>query len=407
MRRFGIARIRQDFPLLNTNRDGPPLAYLDNAATTQKPQVVLDAMDRFYTSENANVHRGLYALSIAATDAYESARARLARFLGAQSPGEIIFTRGTTESINLVAQSWARPLLKAGDEILVSEMDHHSNIVPWQMVCHATGARLRVIPITDEGELRLDAVGQLLNARTRLLAVTHVSNVLGTVNPVRELTAMAHAAGALVLLDGAQAAAHQRIDVGEIGCDFYACSGHKMYGPTGIGVLFGRGVLLEQMPPWQGGGEMVLSVSFDRVVYDEPPLRFEAGTPNIAGAIGLAAAADYIESIGFENIAPYEKQLTDHGRGLLESIPGVRIIGAPRNAAPILSFVMDGIHPHDIGQILDEAGVAIRTGHHCCQPLMERFGISGTARISPAFYNTTGELDALAAAVSRLREVFG
>ena len=405
---FDVARIRADFPILaRTVRGGKPLVYLDNAATTQKPKVVLDALGHFYRDENANVHRGVHELSERATAAFEKAREKVRRFLNAADVREIIFTRNATEAINLVAQTWGRRNLGPGTDVVVTTMEHHSNIVPWQMICEEKGATLRVAPITDAGELDLDALERLLGPRTKLLAVTHLSNALGTVNPAADIIAMAHARGVAVLVDGSQAAYHMRVDVRALDADFYVFTGHKLYGPTGIGALYGKAALLEAMPPYQGGGDMISSVSFARTSYNVIPYKFEAGTPNIAGAVGLGAAVDYVEAIGLDRVATYEAELLAYGTALLEGIPGLRLIGTARKKASILSFVLDGIHPHDVGTIVDREGVAIRTGHHCAQPLMERFSIPATARASLAMYNTREELDALARAIIKVREVFG
>ncbi len=401
-----VSLIRADFPILSqTTRSGHPLVYLDNAATTQKPRSVIEAVAGFYGSGNANIHRGLYQLSEEATAAYDAARRRVAGFLGA-SPSEIVFTRGTTESINLVAQSWGRSVLRPGDEVLVTGMEHHSNLVPWQLVCQQTGARLRAIPITDRGELDLDQLDGLLGGRTRLLAVGHVSNALGTVNPVRHLADRAHAVGALVLVDGAQSAPHLPIDVARLGCDFFACSGHKLYGPTGVGVLYGRAALLADMPPWQGGGDMIDQVTLECSTWAAPPARFEAGTPPIAQVIGLAAAIDYVESVGLDRIGAWEGELLQLATERIGGIPGVRLVGTAPEKAAVLSFLLEGVHPHDLGTILDDRGVAVRAGHHCAQPVMARFGIPATVRASFAFYNTPDEIEALARGVTRAREVF-
>jgi cysteine desulfurase/selenocysteine lyase len=405
--RLDVDRVRADFPILRRQVRGRPLVYLDNAATTQKPQVVLDAISGYYSELNANVHRGVHFLSEAATAAYEGARSTVRSFFNAGSDREIIFTRNTTEGINLVAQSFARPRLQPGDEVLVSAMEHHSNIVPWQLVCAEKGARLRVAPIDDRGELLLDELEQRLTDRTRILAITHMSNALGTVNPVRDIVRMAHARGIAVLVDGSQAAYHMPVDVRAIGADFYVATGHKLYGPTGIGVLYGRESLLEAMPPFLGGGDMITSVTFEGSTWNELPYKFEAGTPNIEGAIGLGAALDYVTSVGFEAIVDHERALLAHGTAVLESIPGVRLIGTARSKASVLSFVMAGVHPHDIGTIVDREGIAIRTGHHCAQPVMERFGVPATARASLAMYNTAAELDALGAALIKAARVFG
>jgi cysteine desulfurase/selenocysteine lyase len=403
-----VGRIRADFPILSvTVRDGRPLVYLDNAATSQKPRQVIDAISRFYTSENANIHRGLHYLSERATSAYDAARERVARFLGAGSPSEIVFTRGTTEAINLVAQSWGRSNLRPGDDVLVTEMEHHANLVPWQVVCEQTGATFRAVPITDRGELDLDAFDRLLTDRTRLFAVGHVSNALGTVNPVRDLAARARARGAVVLVDGAQSAPHMGIDVSALGCDFFACSGHKLFGPTGIGVLYGRKAILDGMPPWQTGGDMIERVTLERTTWAEPPARFEAGTPPIAGVIGLAAAIDYVESVGLGAIGKWESELLARATELIGALPGVRLVGTAREKAGVLSFVLEGIHPHDVGTVLDDDGVAVRAGHHCAQPVMQRFGIPATVRASFAFYNTADEIEVLVRGVERARRVFG
>ena len=403
-----VSQIRADFPILaRTTRSGHPLVYLDNAATTQKPRQVIEAVARFYRDENANIHRGLYELSERATAAFEAARGRVARFLGAASPAEIVFTRGTTEAINLVAQSWARNALRPGDEVLVTAMEHHSNLVPWQLVCGQTGARLRAVPITDRGELDLEALDRLLGERTRLLAVGHVSNALGTVNPVRELAARAHARGALVLVDGAQSAPHLPVDVAELGCDFFACSGHKLYGPTGIGVLYGRAAVLADMPPWQGGGDMIDQVTLEHSTWAVPPARFEAGTPPIAEVMGLAAALDYIEGIGLDRIGAWESELLHLATERIGGLRGVRLVGTAAEKAAVLSFLLDGVHPHDVGTILDDQGIAVRAGHHCAQPVMARLGIPATVRASFAFYNTAEEVEALARGVERAAELFG
>lgn len=390
-----VHRVRADFPILSRTLHNRPLVYFDNAATTQKPQSVLDAITHYYKTTNANVHRGVHDLSVEATAAYENARVRVQRFLGAAAPQEIIFVRGTTEAINLVAHSFVRPRLQPGDEIIVSHMEHHSNIVPWQIVCEQTGAVLRVIPINDRGELLLDEFDKLLGPRTRFVGIVHVSNALGTINPVRDIIERAHARGVPVLVDGAQAAPHLKIDVQALGCDFYAISGHKMYGPTGIGALYGRRDLLDAMPPYQGGGEMIKSVSFERTIYNDVPHRFEAGTPNIAGAIGLGAAVDYLESLGLDAIADHEADLLEHGTRALQAIPGVTLIGTAAHKAAVLSFTVEGVHPHDLGSALCSQGVAIRTGHHCAEPVMRRFGIDGTARASLGLYNTREEIDVM------------
>jgi cysteine desulfurase / selenocysteine lyase len=401
-----VARWRNDFPLLRETIGGKPLTYLDNAATTQKPQCVIDAEVAYYSHTNANVHRGVHTLSQRATDDYEAARSKIQRFINAASSNEIIYVRGATEAINLVAQSFARPRLKPGDEILISAMEHHSNIVPWQMVCEQTGALLKVVTINDAGEFEFDSYERLLGPRTRLVAVTHLSNALGSIVPVERIIGLAHARGVPVLLDGAQAVSHIGVDVRALDCDFYAFSGHKIYGPTGIGVLYGKAALLDAMPPYQGGGDMIRMVTFEKTEYNELPYKFEAGTPNIAGAIGLGAALDYVSAIGIATIAAHERDLLDYATGEVSEIAGLRIVGTARNKASILSFTLEGTHPHDIGTILDHEGVAIRAGHHCAMPVMQRFGIAGTARASFALYNTRAEVDALVAALHKVEEMF-
>jgi cysteine desulfurase / selenocysteine lyase len=402
-----VTAIRQEFPILRQPIHGRRLAYLDNASTTQKPRAVIERLASFYAEENANVHRGVHWLSERSTAAYEQARATVARFLNAATAEEIVFVRGTTEAINLVAATWGRSKVARDDEIVISAMAHHSNIVPWQILCEATGARLRVLPVTDAGELDLDAYRTLLTDRTRIIAVEHVSNVLGTVNPIEAMVRLAHERGIPVLVDGAQAVAHTAIDVQALGCDFYAFSGHKVYGPTGIGVLYGRSALLASMPPYQAGGDMIRTVTFERTVYDDPPARFEAGTPHIAGAIGLAAAIDYLTGIGVDPIASYEHELLTYATAALSRAVGVRIIGTAADKAAVLSFVLDGVHPHDVATILDREGVAVRSGHHCCQPLMDRFGVPATTRASLALYNTHDDIDALAAALQTVRGLLG
>ncbi len=404
---FDVEQVRRDFPILDRQVNGHPLVYLDNAATAQKPQAVIDAMDAFYRTTNANIHRGVHTLSVEATGRYEEARGKVQRFIGAARPEEIVFVRGATEAINLVAGSWGRANVGRGDEIILSAMEHHSNIVPWQILCEQTGARLRIVPINDAGEFRLDEYERLIGDRTRLVATIHVSNTLGTINPVKEIVRIAHARGVPVLLDGAQAAPHLPVDVKDIGCDFYAVAGHKMFGPSGIGVLYARHDVLDGMPPYQGGGEMILNVSFERTTYNAVPHRFEAGTPNIAGAIGLGATVDYLQSLGMDRIAAREDELLAYGTQVLSQIPGLRLIGTAARKAAVLSFLLDSVHAHDIGTILDQEGIAVRTGHHCTQPLMERFGITATARASLAFYNTTAEIDALARGLETVRKVFG
>ena len=403
---FDVERVRKEFPILHRTVRGKPLVYLDSAATSQKPRWVIETMSRFFVEDNANVHRGVHYLSERATDAYEGARSKVQRFLGAKDVHEIIFVRGTTEAINLVAQTYGKTHVAAGDEVLITAMEHHSNIVPWQMLCEQQGARLRVAPITDDGELILDELEQLIGPRTKLVAVTHVSNVLGTVNPISHIVEMAHARGARVLVDGAQAAPHLKVDVQALGCDFYAISGHKMYGPPGIGVLYGRSELLEEMPPYQGGGDMILSVSFEKTVYNKPPNRFEAGTPNMVGAVGLAAAVDFLAGLPRDGLVAHEHELLAYGIRALSEVPGLRLVGTARSKASVISFVLDDVHPHDIGTILDREGVAIRTGHHCAQPLMNRLGVSATARASLACYNRREDIDALVTGLAKVREVF-
>jgi cysteine desulfurase/selenocysteine lyase len=397
---------RTDFPILKSRVHDKPLIYLDNAATTQKPLPVIEAERNYYLYTNANVHRGIHSLSQQATEAYEQARTTVQHLLNAASTDEIIFVRGTTEAINLVAQSYGRSRFQAGDEIILSQMEHHSNIVPWQILCQQTGATLRIIPINDDGELRMDSFASLLNERTRLVAVTHVSNTLGTINPVAQIIAQAHRLGVPVLLDGAQAVAHLEVDVQALDCDFYAFSGHKLYGPTGIGVLYGKAALLEAMPAYQGGGDMIRSVSFSETSYNSLPYKFEAGTPNIAGAIGLGVAIDYLESFGWDELHAHEQSLLTYAMQTMSEIPGLTIIGNAREKISILSFVLAGIHPHDIGTILDGEGVAIRTGHHCTMPLMERLGLPATARASFALYNSRHDVDVLVNAIHQAQKVF-
>jgi cysteine desulfurase/selenocysteine lyase len=402
---FDVARIRSDFPILKQQVNGKPLVYLDNAATSQKPQSVIDAMNRFYLEENSNIHRGVHTLSDKATQSYEDARMRIQKFINAPDLREIVFVRSTTEGINLVARSYGARHLSEGDELIISAMEHHSNIVPWQMMCEETGARLRVIPMSDEGELDLGAYARLFNGRTKLVAVGHISNALGTINPVEEMIKTAHAHGVPVLVDGAQAVPHLRVDVRALDCDFYAFSGHKMFGPTGIGILYGKLKLLEGMPPYQGGGDMIKSVSFEKTTYNDLPHKFEAGTPNISGGVGLGEAVRYLSEIDFEGAMAHERDLLRYATSALSTIEGLRIIGTAKRKAGVLSFVIDGIHPHDIGTILDDDGIAIRTGHHCAQPVMQRFGIPATARASFAFYNTAEEVDALVRGIHNVRKV--
>jgi len=401
-----IERVREDFPILQRRVHDKPLVYLDSAATTQKPRPVLDALARYYSDGNANIHRGVYVLSAEATAAYDGARSKVQRFINARSPREVIFTRNSTESINLVAQSFGRQQVGAGDEILITHMEHHSNIVPWQMLCEQVRARLRVVPIDDSGELMMDEFERLLGPKTKLVGVVHLSNSLGTINPVSEIVERAHQLEVPVLVDGSQAAYHMPVDVQALGCDFYVLTGHKLYGPTGIGVLYGREALLDSMPPYQGGGDMIRSVTFEKTTYADLPDKFEAGTPHIAGAVGLGAAVDYVTSIGFDKIATHERDLLTYGTDALLEVPGLRLIGTARNKASILSFVLRGVHPHDIGTIVDMEGVSIRTGHHCTQPVMERFGVPATARASVAMYNTRGEIDQLVRALLHVRETF-
>jgi len=404
--RLDVDAVRRDFPILQQQVHGKPLVYLDNAATSQKPRQVIDAIRTYYERDNANIHRGVHTLSVRATEGYEQTRLKVQRFINAARREEIVFVRGTTEAINLVAQSFARPRLKPGDEVLISHLEHHSNIVPWQIVCEQTGAVLRVVPINDAGELLMDEYGRLLSARTRLVAIAHVSNALGTINPVHEIVRLAHARGVPVLLDGAQTVPHQAVDVHDIDCDFYVFSGHKMFGPTGASVLYARLAILETMPPYQGGGEMIASVSFEKTTYNALPHRFEAGTPAIADVIGLGATIDYLERIGYDAIQAHEHDLLEYATRRLSEIPQVRLIGTARQKAAVLSFVVEGVHAHDAGTILDQQGVAIRTGHHCAQPVMERFGVPATCRASLAFYNTRAEIDALVAGVRKVVEVF-
>jgi cysteine desulfurase/selenocysteine lyase len=403
---FDLARVRSDFPILSLTVHGKPLAYLDNAASAQMPRPVIDRLVRYQTHEHANIHRGVHYLSETATAAYEGARSAVQRFLNAREEREIIFTRGTTDAINLVMHGYGRALLKQGDEIVVSHLEHHSNIVPWQMLCGEKGCKLRVIPCDDTGELIQEEYRALLNQRTRLVAITHVSNALGTVNPVKEMIAVAHAQGVPVLIDGAQAAPHLAVDVQALDCDFYCFSAHKLCGPTGIGILYGKAALLEKMQPYQGGGDMILSVTFEKTVYAGLPSKFEAGTPPIAAAIGLGAALDYLGGIGMQAIAEWEHALLDYATERVGAIPGVRIIGTAREKAAVLSFTVRGVHPHDVGTILNQEGVAVRTGHHCAQPVMQRFGVPATARASFAFYNTFEEIDQLVAGIARVQKMF-
>ena len=403
---FDVARIREDFPLLKQTVNGKPLVYLDNAATSQKPQSVIDALVRYYTTVNSNVHRGVHTLSQLATDDYEAARSKARKFINAAEDHELIYVRGTTEGINLVAQTFGRQNIGQGDEIIISCLEHHSNIVPWQILCEEKGAQLKIVPINDSGELLIDEYEKLLSPRTKLVSIVHQSNALGTINPMETIIEMAHSRGVPVLVDGAQSAPHMAIDVQQMGCDFFVFSAHKLFGPTGIGILYGKSEYLNAMPPYQAGGEMIRSVSFEKTTYNVLPHKFEAGTPNIAGAIGLGAAIDYLNALGMEKINSYEKELLDYGTDCLSRIDGLQIIGTAKEKGGILSFVLGDIHPHDIGTILDTEGIAIRTGHHCAQPVMQRFGIPATARASLAFYNTKAEIDSLVEGIDRVLEVF-
>jgi cysteine desulfurase / selenocysteine lyase len=403
---FDVRRVREDFPILRQKIRGKPLVYLDNAATAQKPRAVLDALQRYYTSDNANIHRGVHLLSERATQDYENARAKVRDFLHAADEREIIFVRGATEGINLVAQTYGRKILREGDEVLITTMEHHSNIVPWQMVCEEKGAFLRVAPINDDGEILLDEFEKLLTPRTRIVSVVHVSNALGTVNPVKHMTELAHERGAVVLVDGAQSVMHGPVDVRDLGCDFFVFSGHKLFGPTGTGILYGREALLDAMPPYQGGGDMIRSVTFDKTTYNSLPYKFEAGTPHIAGGVGLGAAIDYVQALDWEAVAAHEHDLLTYATTALSEVPGLRLIGTARDKTAVVSFTLPGAHPHDIGTILDQEGIAIRTGHHCTQPLMARFGVPATARASFAFYNTREEIDALIQGIHKVQEMF-
>ena len=403
---FNVNKIRNDFPILKQQVNGCPLVYLDNGATSQKPQSVIDAIVNYYSTTNSNVHRGVHTMSQQATDGYEGARAKVRQFINASDDREIIFTRNTTEGINLVAHSYGRQNIGPGDDIIVSNMEHHSNIVPWQMLCEEKGANLRVVPIDDAGELLVDEYEKMLSSRTKLVSITHVSNALGTILPAAQIARMAHAHGAPILFDGAQAVPHMPVDVRELDCDFYVFSGHKLFGPTGIGILYGKAEYLEAMPPFLGGGEMIKSVTFEKTIYNDLPYKFEGGTPDIAGAIGLGAAIDYVNDLGFDQITAHEDELLRYGTDALSTIEGLKIIGTAEHKAGILSFVMDLAHPHDIGTILDEQGIAVRTGHHCAQPVMQRFQIPATARASLAFYNTKEDIDALVKGIDRVIEVF-
>jgi cysteine desulfurase / selenocysteine lyase len=404
---FDIKSVRGDFPILSTHVRGKELVYLDNAATTQKPRAVIDRIVRYYERENSNVHRGVHYLSEIATVAYEDVRRIVKEFIGARNEKEIVFTRGTTEGINLVAQSWGRKNIGAGDEVLISAIEHHSNIVPWQLLCDEKGAKVRVVPVNDRGELLMDEYERMLTDRVKIVAVGHISNALGTINPIKRITDLAHAAGAVVLIDGAQGIPHGSVDVGAIDCDFYAFSSHKVYGPTGVGVLYGKEALLDSMPPWQGGGDMILSVSFEKTTYNALPYKFEAGTPNIADVVGFGAALRYVESLGVEKIQAWEHDLLTYATVRLEEIDRLRIIGTAAEKASVISFVLEGVHPHDIGTILDQEGIAVRTGHHCAQPLMMRFNVPATGRASFGLYNTREEVDRLVDGLQRVLEVFG
>jgi cysteine desulfurase / selenocysteine lyase len=403
---FDVERVRADFPILQQKARGHKLVYLDNAATSQKPKAVIDAIVHYYEHENANIHRGVHYLSEIATEEYENARKVVQQFLHAAHPSEIIFVRSTTEAINLVAQTYGRTHVGAGDEVLITAMEHHSNIVPWQLLCEEKGAKLQVAPINDKGELLLEEFEKLLGSRTKIVSLGHLSNALGTINPLAQIVRLAHAKGIPVLVDGAQAAPRLPVNVRELDCDFYAFSGHKAYGPTGIGILYGKLGLLEKMPPYQGGGDMISSVTFEKTIYNKVPHKFEAGTPDMSGAVGLRAALEYLNSLGMENIARHEHELLSYATEKVSAIPGIRLIGTAREKAGVLSFVMDGVHPHDIGTILDQDGIAIRTGHHCAQPLMERFGVDATARASFGLYNTKEEIDTLVRGIQKVQEVF-
>jgi cysteine desulfurase/selenocysteine lyase len=404
---YDVHKVRQDFPILHQRVHGKPLVYLDNAATTQKPLAVMEALENYYRQDNSNIHRGVHALSERATEAYEKTRVAAQKFINAAESNEIIFLRGTTEAINLVAQTYGRKNVNADDEVLITAMEHHSNIVPWQMLCEEKGAKLRVAPINEGGELLLDEFEKLLNRKTKIVAVGHLSNALGTINPIKQIVKMAHALNVPVLVDGAQAAPRMQVDVQDLDCDFYAVSGHKMYAPTGIGFLYGKAQLLEAMPPWQGGGDMIASVTFDKTIYNRLPYKFEAGTPNIADTIGLGAAIEYLTGLGLEQIEEHEADLLVYATREVQKIPGVSIVGTAREKAGVLSLVMEDIHPHDIGTILDSEGVAVRTGHHCAQPVMQRFNIPATVRASFGLYNTREEVDALVRGIQKVREVMG
>jgi cysteine desulfurase/selenocysteine lyase len=404
---YDVEAVRRDFPILATTVHGKPLVYLDSAASAQKPRAVIEAEKALYESYYSNIHRGVHHLSVLSTDAYEKARAKAQRFLNARESREVIFVRSTTEAINLVAQAWGRKNVGKGDEVLISALEHHSNIVPWQMLCEEKEASLKVAPIDDTGTIDLEAYEKLLSPRTRIVSLAHVSNALGTINPIKKMTALAHAQGAVVMIDGAQGAPHVPLDVVDLDTDFYAFSGHKVYGPSGIGVLHGKAALLEAMPPWQGGGDMIASVTFEKTTYNVLPHKFEAGTPNIAGTVGLGAALDYMTSLGVAAIGAHEHELLVYGTELLSRIPGLRLVGTAKEKAGVLSFVLEGIHPHDIGTVLDYEGIAVRTGHHCAQPVMDRYGLPATARASLACFNTRTDVDALAAGIRKVQEMFG
>jgi cysteine desulfurase/selenocysteine lyase len=403
---FDVRAVRRDFPILDQKVHGKPLVYLDSAASAQKPRAVIDAERQVYERYYANIHRGVHRLSVLATEAYEAARAKAQRFLGARESREVIFVRGTTEGLNLVAQTYGRSRVGAGDEVLITALEHHSNIVPWQMLCEEKGASLKVAPIDDAGAVDMEAFARLLGPRTRIVSVAHVSNALGTVLPIRQMAGLAHAAGAVFVVDGAQGAPHVPLDVVDLDCDFYTLSAHKLYGPSGVGVLYGKAELLEAMPPWQGGGDMIASVTFEKTTYNVLPHKFEAGTPNIAGVIGMGAAIDYVTGLGVANLAAHEHELLAHGTQALLGVPGLRLVGTAREKAGVLSFVLEGVHPHDIGTVLDYEGIAIRTGHHCAQPVMDRYGVPATARASLAAFNTKEELDSLVRGLAKVKEMF-
>ncbi|MBI2430382.1 MAG: cysteine desulfurase [Ignavibacteriales bacterium] len=404
---FDVTTVRKDFPILTLSVYGKPLVYLDNAATTQKPQIVLDTLTKYYTEQNSNIHRGVHFLSEVATFEYEKARGKVKNLLNAADSKEIIFTKGTTDGINLVAHSYGRTHINAGDEVIISAMEHHSNIVPWQLLCEERGATLRVIPMNDEGELLIDGFQKMLSPKTKIVSVVYVSNSLGTINPIKKIIELSHANGTPVLIDGAQSVAHMKVDVRELDCDFFVFSGHKIFGPTGIGALYGKSEWLEKMIPYQGGGDMIRSVTFEKTTFNDLPFKFEAGTPNIAGGIGLGAAIDYVQKIGLDAIREYEHELLEYGTDTLQSVNGLRIIGTAKEKASVISFVVENAHPHDVGTILDREGIAIRTGHHCTQPVMQRFGIPATARASLSMYNMKEEIDILVRGIEKVKEIFG